>query len=128
MPLNLPAGTSACDTSQTFKFSYPGDNSTVTIDAQFDGLNPSNMGSAGMNVWDSSSSTAPVSTATSLSNQKNSVPGSVEVIYQRPLGGPVTIELFNWSQTPLTGNVTVVSLASNGAPLTLVGAKSPGAC
>ena len=128
MPLDLPAGTSNCNTSETFKFNYPGDNSMVTVDAQFDGLTPANLGSAGINLWDSSSSTAPVQTATSLTNQKNSVPGSVELTYARLLSGPVTIELYNWSQTPLTGNVTVVTLASNNSPLQLVGSKSPGAC
>lgn len=128
MPLNLPAGTSNCDTSETFKFNYPGDNSIVTIDAQFDGLDPSNLGSAGINVWDSSSTTAPVSTATSLTNQRNSVPGSVELSYSRPLSGAVTLELYNWSQAPVTGSVAVVSLASNSSPLQLVASKSPGAC
>jgi hypothetical protein len=128
MPLNLPAGTNNCDTSETFKFYYPGDNSAVTIDAQFNGLVPSNLGTAGINVWDSTSSSAPIANATSLTNQKNSVPGSVELSYSRLIGGPVTIELYNWSQTQLTGTVTVVNLASNGSPLQFVSAKSPGAC
>ncbi|MBV8085457.1 MAG: hypothetical protein JO247_11645, partial [Chloroflexi bacterium] len=48
-PINLPAGTATCDTDQTFTFNYPGDNSTVTVDAQLDGLSPNNEGQAGFN-------------------------------------------------------------------------------
>jgi hypothetical protein len=126
--VNLPAGTATCDTSQTFKFRYPGDNSTVTIDAQLDGLNPSDAGNAGLHLWDSTSASAPVITATPLTNQKNSHLGSIELTYQRPIAGPVTIELYNWTRAPLSGTVTVLTLASNYSPLEVVQQKSPGAC
>jgi hypothetical protein len=128
LQVNLPAGNVSCDTSQTFKFRYPGDSSVVTIDAQLDGLNPGNAGNAGMHVWDSTSTSAPVANATTLNNQKNNVFGSIELMYQRPIAGAVTIELYNWTQTPLSGTVTVVTLASNFSPLQVVQEKSPGAC
>ena len=128
MQVNLPAGTATCDTSQTFKFRYPGDSSIVTLDAQLDGLNPSDAANAGMHVWDSTSTSAPVLNVTTLTNQINNVLGSMEVKYQRPIAGTVTIELYNWTQTPLTGTVTVVTLASNYTPLQVVQQKSPGAC
>lgn len=128
MQVNLPAGTASCDTSQTFKFRYPGDSSIVTLDAQLDGLSASDAANAGMHVWDSTSTSAPVINVTTLTNQINNVLGSMEVKYQRPIAGPVTIELYNWTQTALTGTVTVVTLASNYSPLEVVQQKSPGAC
>lgn len=128
MQVHLPAGTAVCDTSQTFKFRYPGDDSIVTIDAQLDGLNPGNAGNAGLHVWDSTSTSAPAINVTTLSNQKDNVLGSIELMYQRSIAGAVTIELYNWTQTPLTGTVTVVTLGSNYSPLQVVQQKSPGAC
>ena len=117
LSVSLPAGTSTCDTSQTFSFNYPGDNSTVTIDAQLNGLDPSNSANAGLNVWDSTSSSAPVQTATTRTNQKNSVPGSIELTYARGIAGRVTIELYNWTGLNLTGTVTALSTGTGSTPL-----------
>jgi hypothetical protein len=128
--INLPAGTSTCDTSQLFDINYPGGGSTVTIDAQIDGLTPSNSGAAGFNVWDSThvAPAAPAGTATTLTNQKNSVPGSIELIYSSGVAGRVTIELYNWTQTPLSGSLTVIGLPSNGARVQVETRKADGSC
>jgi len=128
MPIALAAGAANCDTSQTFNFKYPGDNSMVTIDAQLNGLDPGKAGAAGFDLWDVTSTSAPVRTATTLNSQKGNVPGSIELSYQRPIAGLVTIDLFNWSQQSITGTVTVVDLPSNNAPLQVVSKKAAGSC
>ncbi len=56
-------------------------------------------------------------TATTRTNQKNSVPGSIELTYARGIAGRVTIELYNWTGLNLTGTVTALSTGTGSTPL-----------
>ena len=121
--LDVPAGTPSQGTVQTFTFSYPGDGSGVLIDARISGLDAPNYSAAGFNVYDEENVNAPMETATTLTNQKDSVPGSIEFGYSSGHAGMVTVQFFNWSQEPLTLSLTPVSLP-NGSSLQVVSASA----
>ena len=128
LDVSLGAGSNGCDTAQLFTLSYPGDNSSVTIDARFSGLDPVAATNVGFNVWDGSNHVSPVEAAPLANSLKNGVANVMEFNYASGLAGTVTFELYNWARVPVSGSVTLVASPSNGAMLQPLGDKPAGAC
>jgi hypothetical protein len=96
-----------------YRFTYPGDNSNITVTAQIPSADPTNATAMGFNVFDStlqaSNPPSPVETATVLSNQLNSDPHMLQFNYSSGTAGPVTLQLFNYTAKP-----AVISLNDSG--------------
>ena len=124
---SLAAANGGCDGAQLLRFDYPGDNSTVTVDAKLTGYDPNNvltLGLAGINVWDAEAGAMGRPIAGDIS--KNNDPTQLEVNYSSSRAGSVTLELFNWTPSPVTAAVTPVAVSGNG--LQVVSTKPAGAC
>jgi hypothetical protein len=142
---NVPASPNGF--SQSWSFTYPGDSSNLTVDAELGGYDPSFATAIGFKVFDSQHQVGPVETATTQSNMKTNDAHGIEFNYSAGTPGPVTIQFFSYAPIPLqvtltqsglvglnsgSGNtVTPITLqapgGSGGAPAAASGASSPAA-
>ncbi|MBV8085403.1 MAG: hypothetical protein JO247_11375 [Chloroflexi bacterium] len=124
--ISLAAGQPACDTAQLYTFSYPGDGSLVSLTGVVNGLSGANANLAGINLWDGTSTTSPAQVDTP---SYNGAPGSapLAVDYVSNTAGTVTVEVYNWTQSPLQVSLTPVQLP-NGAMLQPVAQPAAGSC
>ena len=109
---------------ELFRMDYPGGNGTVMINARIDGLSNTAMSAAGFDVYDDQNGMTPVEHITMASNEFNQDPHLLQFVYSSGQAQTVTIQFFNWSQTPLTLEVMPVQLPSTG--LIKVGETVPG--
>jgi hypothetical protein len=123
---NVPASPNGF--TENWTFSYPGDNSNITVDAGVSGLDPSFLSAVGFNVFDVSHQTAPVEIATLQTNQKQNDPRGIELNYSSGTPGTVTLQFFSYVPAPLTISMTQSGLVSPNtgsgsavAQVTLVG-------
>jgi len=116
--------------TRDWTFSYPGDNSNITVNAEVTGLDPSFQTAVGFKVFDVSHQSAPVETATLQSNQKQNDPQGIEFNYSSGTPGTVTVQLFSYAPSALTVSVSHGGLVSpnggNGSVITPVTFVGPG--
>ncbi|HLY63982.1 MAG TPA: hypothetical protein VKU60_00490 [Chloroflexota bacterium] len=108
--ISLPTNSTA-----SYAFNYPGDNSNITFTASLDPIDPSNATAAGFNVFDTNSKAvppSPVEVATVASDGISNDPHSMQFNYSSGTPGPVTLQLFNY-----TSNTVTFSLNDSGLQL-----------
>ncbi len=121
--VNLPGN--AAGSSQIWTFSYPGDNSNITFDADFDPFDTTFSSAVGFNVWDAQHlpGSAPVEVATVQSNGRQNDPHGIEFNYSSGASGDVVVQLFSYMPNATNATITQGGLVSsvNGAvtPVTL---------
>ncbi|MGI9147747.1 MAG: hypothetical protein ACR2IK_14545, partial [Chloroflexota bacterium] len=112
----------------TYKFNYPGDNSNVTFTSSLTPSDPTTLSAEGFNVFDTTSKAVPpppVEVVTIATNGVSTDPHSLQFNYSSGTPGPVTIQLFNYTGTTVTFNLSdsgMVTNASSGSvttPITL---------
>jgi hypothetical protein len=108
--LALPTNSTA-----TYAFNYPGDNSDITFTATLNPIDPTSATAVGFNVFDTTSKASPpppVEVATIASDGMSSDPHSMQFNYSSGTSGPVTLQLFNYSP-----NTVTFSLSDSGLQL-----------
>jgi hypothetical protein len=110
LSLNVPASPGGY--TKSWKFDYPGDNSTITFDAEVGGLDPSFQTAVGFNVYDSQNAGTPVEIATLASNGRSNDPHGIEFVYSSGTAGSVTVQFFSYAPAPVTLNLTQGGLVS----------------
>lgn len=115
--------------SVNYQFAYPGDNSNITFTSTVNPIDPMVASAIGVNVYDANSSKlqppAPVEIVTTLTNQANNDPHQMQFNYSSGTAGPVTLQLFNYSQNAVTfglndsGLVVSTGNGSTTTPVTL---------
>ena len=103
---------------------YPGDNSSLVVDASMSNLVSGDTTSVGFQVFDVANGATPVETANLANNEMHANPSAIELAYSAGTAGTVQLRPFNFSPNQVCFTVSPVQLPSGVSSLVLNGAAS----
>jgi hypothetical protein len=110
----------------TVSLAYPGDNSSLVVDASMSNLVSGDTTSVGFQVFDVANTLTPVETANLATNQMHANPSAIEFAYSSGSAGTVQLRPFNFSPNQVCFTVSPIQLPSGVSSLTLNGAAAVG--
>jgi hypothetical protein len=116
------------NSADNWTFSYSGGGSVIIFTAHFESVQPLDLPSVGLNIWDVATPTTPLETATPLTNGRSDDARTLQVNYSSATPGDVMLQLFNGSPSAaqVTFSQSGLGLGPSVPPLTLKIAPSSG--